>query len=269
MNKNELHMVTLLEELKKKYCVRGIKLEFEAEGTRLEEAIRLKHITDLAGLELNIKIGGCEAIRDMFDAEMLGASRIIAPMVESPYAFTKFIDSAKKVYGNHTSNIDLLVNIETQAAVNCFDQMLETQDISYLSGIVIGRVDLSSSMNIPRSEIDGTQILTMAKAVAAKAFRKGLDVVIGGGVSARSMPFFKAFPQEHITRFETRKIIFSCPEALLNPMKAFELASQFELLWLENKKDHYGRVSNEDKNRLAMLRSRINSCYTAKTDTVA
>jgi len=35
-------------------------------------------------LGLTLKIGGSEAIRDMFEARVLGVSRIVAPMVETP-----------------------------------------------------------------------------------------------------------------------------------------------------------------------------------------
>ena len=82
MNKLELQMTELLQDLKQNYHVSGIKAEFEAEGTRMEEAMRLKDVTSsVPGLCLNIKIGGCEALKDMFDAISLGAQRIIAPMV--------------------------------------------------------------------------------------------------------------------------------------------------------------------------------------------
>ena len=45
MNKLELQMTELLLDLKQNYHVTGIKAEFEAEGTRMEEAMRLKDVT--------------------------------------------------------------------------------------------------------------------------------------------------------------------------------------------------------------------------------
>src|SRR6266849_4499459 len=107
MNALECRMVTILCELKDKYHVTGVKAEFEAEGTRMEEAQRLKDVTTRAGLGLNIKIGGCEAIKDLFDAIALGSERIIAPMVESPYALKKFLGAINLVYPK-----DLRKNVE-------------------------------------------------------------------------------------------------------------------------------------------------------------
>ena len=70
MNLLEKKMLSLLKEMKEKYNVSGVKAEFEAEGTRMEEAMRLKEIATRADLEVTIKVGGCEAIKDMFDAAL-------------------------------------------------------------------------------------------------------------------------------------------------------------------------------------------------------
>ena len=64
-------MIDILIDLKNSYHAIGIKAEFEAEGTRLEEALRLKDIVSKAGLDLTIKIGGCEAIKDMYEAKLI------------------------------------------------------------------------------------------------------------------------------------------------------------------------------------------------------
>src|SRR5581483_8079899 len=137
MNKLELQMIDLLNDLKHNHHVSGIKAEFEAEGTRIEEAMRLKDVTANVGLGLNIKIGGCEAIKDMLDAVSLGAQRIIAPMVETPYALQKFIRAACLVYGDLENRVELLVNIETKTACEHFAEMLKIPEIKYLNGIVI------------------------------------------------------------------------------------------------------------------------------------
>ena len=68
MNALENKMLDVLKDLKENNHVIGVKAEFEAEGTRIEEALRLKEVVTKAGLELTIKIGGCEAIKDMYDA---------------------------------------------------------------------------------------------------------------------------------------------------------------------------------------------------------
>ena len=83
MNNLEKKMVEVLKDLKENYHVEGIKAEFEAEGTRMEEALRLKEVITKAGLDLTIKTGGCEAIKDMYDARSIGVTRIVAPMIES------------------------------------------------------------------------------------------------------------------------------------------------------------------------------------------
>ena len=46
----------------------------------------MRRITKAAGLQHNIKVGGCEAKTDIYSCEKLGVSGIVAPMVETSYA---------------------------------------------------------------------------------------------------------------------------------------------------------------------------------------
>jgi len=257
MNATERKMVEVLSDLRERFHVGGVKAEFEAEGTRMDEAMLLKNILARAGVPLNIKIGGCEAIKDMFDAIALGAERIIAPMVETPYALRKFIQAANIAFvnGGH-EDCELLINLETRTSFENFPAMLEVPEIGSLRGIVIGRVDLTGSMGLGRDQVNSDAVLDLCLPTVALARSRGLDVVVGGGVSADSLPFFQAFPAGHLQRFETRKIIFSCPGALSNPPAAFLRAVEFELLWLQNKKEYYGAIYREDDARIAMLEKR-------------
>jgi 4-hydroxy-2-oxoheptanedioate aldolase len=257
MNLLEKRMVELLTELKEEYNVSGVKAEFEAEGTRMEEAMRLKEISLKANLGLNLKIGGCEAIKDMFDAISLGVERIIAPMVETPYALKKYLSAVKLAFGNEeSSDVEYLINLETITSFKNFDEMLALPNIKELHGIVVGRVDLSGSMGLTREHINSQEVLDIALQMAQKAKSAGLSVVVGGGVSVHSKPFFKAFPSGHIDRFETRKVVFACPGALDNPEEAFLKAVEFEILWLKNKKNYYGAIHREDDARLEMMENR-------------
>lgn len=256
MNQLEIKMVELLNKMKSQYNVIGIKAEFEAEGTRLEEAMRLKDVCAQAGLGLNIKIGGCEALKDMFDAISLGAQRIIGPMVETPYALKKFIHASSIAFGERIDHVDLLVNIETEVAYNNFDDMLKLPEINQLDGIVVGRVDMVGSMGLTREYVNSDKILSMSLDLAKKAKAHGLDVVVGGAVSVDSIPFFQSFPDGHLDRFETRKVIFQCPQARQNSEEAFLHAVEFELMWLKNKQNYYTAIAHEDIERLKMMEAR-------------
>ena len=50
----------------------------------------MKKITKKAKLQLNVKIGGCEAKNDIYFCEWLKVNSMVAPMVESPYALKNF-----------------------------------------------------------------------------------------------------------------------------------------------------------------------------------
>ncbi len=257
MNLTEKKMVELLVELKEKYNVTGVKAEFEAEGTRIEEALRLKEVSLKAGLGMTIKIGGCEAIKDMFEAAAIGVEHLVGPMVETPYALKKYIKATQTAFNEDLrKNIDFLINVETITTVKNFDEMLKIPEIDGLDGIVVGRVDMTGSMGLNRDSVNKEEILKITTEIAVKAKEKKLDVVVGGAVSVDSLAFFKALPAGSIDRFETRKVVFQCPGALSNTETAFLKAVEFEILWLKNKKAYYGSIFREDDSRLMMMEER-------------
>lgn len=78
MNATEKKMLNILKKLRENYGVLAIKAEFEAEGSRTDELVMLNEVVFRADMKLFIKIGGCEAIRDLDQCRMLGASGIMA-----------------------------------------------------------------------------------------------------------------------------------------------------------------------------------------------
>jgi 4-hydroxy-2-oxoheptanedioate aldolase len=257
MNLLEKQMVDLLLHLKEENSVVGLKAEFEAEGTRLEEAMRLKEVSMKAGLHLTLKIGGCEAIRDMVEAANLGTSHLVAPMVETAYALKKSLGAVKIAFPEDLrSDMTFLINLETITAMRNFDEMLALPEAKHLGGVVVGRVDLTGSMGLTREDINSDQVKKLALDAAAKAKAAGKVVVVGGGVSVHSLPFFRSFPEGHLDRYETRKVVFQCPGALQNQEAAFLRAVEFELMWLKNKKNYYTQISREDDTRLVMMEER-------------
>jgi hypothetical protein len=257
MNTLENKMVVALKDLKENYHVIGVKAEFEAEGTRIEEALRLKEVVTRAGLDLTIKIGGCEAIKDMYDARSIGVANLVAPMIESPYALKKFLLSAKNAFpDDERKDIGLLINIETIEGYRNFDRMMEIPEIKELTGIVLGRVDMTGSLGLSREAVNGEQVFKIAEDILIKAKKRGLRCVVGGGVAKEALPFLQKLSGV-LDRYETRKVIFQSSEALAsNAEQGILKAVGFELMWLKNKREFYGLIYNEDRHRIDMLQAR-------------
>ena len=265
MNTLERKMVETLKDLKENHHVIGVKAEFEAEGTRLEEALRLKEVCMKADLGLTLKIGGCEAWRDMYECRVIGVERIVAPMVESAYALKKFLAATMLAFPpDERQQVLFAVNIETLSACHVFDEMLALPEIDQLNGLVMGRVDLTGSMGLTREDINSPAVFEITRDLLVKAKAHGLENAIGGGVSAHSLPFFRNLPPGSLDRYETRKVIFRCPEALNDRADQGILkAVGFELLWLKNKRDYYRMISLEDEQRISMMEARYKASIEA------
>ena len=259
MNHLEQKMLQTLIDLKEHHHVIGVKAEFEAEGTRLEEALRLKEVVTKAGLDLFIKVGGCEAIKDMFDARVIGVKGIVGPMIETAYAMQKYVKAFRFVFPQEErQQMDFLINVETTTGAENLDKMIAAPEFQEIAGIVLGRVDMTGSMGLSREDINSETIFKIAETFCRKIQKSGKKMVIGGGVSAHSLPFFARLPKGSLTKFETRKIIFDAPAALADPQadKGILKAVGFELMWLKNKRDFYGTIFKEDEQRLEMLEAR-------------
>lgn len=259
MNYLEKKMVNTLIDLKENHHVIGIKAEFEAEGTRLEEALRLKEVVTKAGLDLTIKIGGCEAIKDMYDARTIGVNAIVAPMIETAYAMKKYVQATKFVFPEEErKEVNFFINIETITGFNNLEEMINSPYFSDVDGIVLGRVDMTGSMGLTREDINSKEIFDIAYKLSEEMLKVNKYMIIGGGVSSHSLPFFKNLPPKSLTKFETRKIIFDAQSALAdkNADKGILKAVGFELMWLKNKREFYGMIFKEDEARLQMLETR-------------
>jgi len=259
MNATELKMVSTLQELKSVYAVSGVKAEFEAEGTRTDELMRLKEICLAAGVSLTLKIGGCEAVRDMYDARAIGVDYLVGPMVETPFALQKYLRAVDSVFpGDERKRIEFLINVETERAAKNFDDMLKLPEIKKLNGIVMGRVDLVGSMGLDRKSVNSDRVFEITVGLLKKAKARGMSCVVGGAIATDALPFLRAIPEGLIDRYETRKICFLCPQALGDDAeKGILKAVSFELLWLQNKRSYYRAISEEDDRRITMLEERV------------
>jgi len=259
MNTHEKKMVELLRYGKEYGGVVATKAEFEAEGTRTDELLRLLEIANRADVGLALKIGGCEAIRDLLEAKQFGVRYIIAPMVETPYALSKYIAAKEKIFpAPEQGDVTFLFNVETTTSYENIDSMLDlASQRPGCDGVVFGRVDFSGSIGLGRNGIESEQVTLAGETVARSCRSRGLQFVVGGAISSDALPNLRRFNAVHLDRFETRKMVFQSsalgseelPQALRN-------AVHFELLWLLNKRDYYGLLHIEDQERINMLESR-------------
>ena len=256
LNQKEKRMLDIIKELKNNYNIEGIKAEFEAEGTRKDEIIRLLEITRRANLEIFIKIGGCEAVTDLYECKILGAEGIVAPMIETPFAMEKYIKMIDKVYTiDEQKELKIAFNCETITSFNNIDEILEVGK-DKVTNISVGRVDLSGSLGISRENINNEEMFNKVKILLDKAKEKNIVAGMGGGISIDAIPFIKKLG-DLLDIFETRKIIFNNISDM-NLEEALKLSTEFELLYLKNKADYYDKISKEDLNRISMMEKRLN-----------
>lgn len=253
-------MLDILRQGKESYGYVGVKAEFEAEGTRIDELMRLYEIAHKADVNIGIKVGGCEAVKDLLECRQLGVEYIIAPMIESPYALSKFIDAKNKVFNQEErKNIRYLFNIETVDAYDKLDALIEqaTLNDDGIDGVVFGRVDFSLSKGLSRDDVNSDTVTSYILKVAEACRVKNLDMVVGGGISMDSLPMLRKIAEVHLTRFETRKVIFAGNAlGVKDVSRGLLQAVRFELLWLQNKRDYYGSIEREDDTRIYMLEER-------------
>jgi len=257
MNQAERQMVALLVDLRENHYFMSVKAEFEHEGARLEELLRLREITLRAGLGITFKIGGCEAVTDLRAARDLGVEGIVAPMVESAFAMKKFLAAVDEVYSvDELRDVGLHINVESIQGARSFPEMLEQPEFARLSGVTIGRGDLANSLGQDRNRINTDEMFRICKEIFAstKSRYPDAECILGNFPDCESFAFLDRFSPGVITGYERRKAMYhmgngwrdSCVEGLYKGLL-------FEKLWCENRRSYYAALSRSDTGYLKTL----------------
>jgi 4-hydroxy-2-oxoheptanedioate aldolase len=242
-----------LETLAKNYGVIGMKQSFEDEGVLLNDVVAFKRVTEICGIQSFVKIGGCEAKSDLYNCIRMGINGVIAPMVETQFALSKFTDMMK----DYPNRADAFIVVESKTSYENIDDILKYGE-GKLKGIVVGRSDFSKSYNLSKSEVDSDFIYDKVEEVLRKAKQYNYITVLGGSVSTRSTKFIKnMFSKGLLDRIETRNVVVELTKANISTIdNVIQKALDFEIEWLNYKLSISSKLSAEYSERIGLLKNR-------------
>jgi hypothetical protein len=226
----------------------SLKGEFEAEGLSRDSIAAESAFAARKGLDYLVKIGGCEAKSDMLFLLQVGIRSLVAPMIESPFAMSKYQAMLPDGAFDHVG-----VTIETIDAVKRIDDILDAG--VKLSEVTVGRTDLTASFN--GNGVDSPETIAMVKTVARAARQRGLKTTMGGSVSKTTQELLRADAElrDLIACVETRKCVMPVTGFVENG--ALEAAFEVEAQLLDRLVAHHGKIARSAETRVGQIRSRL------------
>ena len=231
----------------------GIKVSFEDEGALYNEIITMRNLTTAVDLELSIKIGGCEAKRDINDCMDLNCDTIVAPMVESKFALNKFFKSLESYKYDKKKGF----NLETIQSYDNLEELSSLFKLVYF--VTVGRVDFVGSLDKDRDFVDSPEMYEIVENVFKKARENNTMCYMGGAVSINSKEFIKKLIEKNlIDKFETRYIIYDVHSLDIKDLEnLLYWGNVFEVEWLKFIRARYMLHANKDFKRIKMIEERI------------
>lgn len=232
----------------------GIKQSFEDEGAQLDDVLTMRRVTELCDLSMYVKIGGCEAITDINNCVNMGIDNLIAPMVETEYSFKKFMTSVKNI-----KDTNFYFLCETKTAYENLDAILDLEEASNLSGIIVGRSDFTKSFKLDKSETDSDFIMKKVIDIFSRAKKRNLKTTMGGNISIGSSEYVRSMYRDGILdKIESRNVVVGLND---NNVQNFEetisAMLSYEISWLEFKALNYEGISSSYMSRIKTLKERI------------
>ena len=243
-----------LKKIKKNYKLIGIKSEFEAEGSSLGDIARLRMITSSLNIKLYVKIGGVEALNDIYNCLDLQVDGIIAPMVETKFGLKKFLEIFDRL--KLKKNPSLTINIETKSGIDNIKDILKHAS-GKINNVTIGRTDLSGSYFKKNIVPNSNFILDKIKLVSKMATKYKLKTTVGGSVNAETIRMYSKVKNisKLINKIETRKVMLPT-NIFLKKKAALKNALKFEEMYIMQKKEMIDLRLSSEIIRLSKLNTR-------------
>ncbi len=231
----------------------GFKTETEAEGSSRDDIWRMKVLATKYNKPLFVKIGGCEAVTDIFMCYQIEVDGIIAPMIESDFAAYKFFSAVRKIYGDKL--VKTVLNLESKTAIENLDKILAIGAKYGVTSINVGQTDLSTSYFdaniVPNSDFT----MNVIKQVAQKCQKLNIKVSLGGSIDLKTLTIIKndKLLLQNLFQIETRNIIFNTN----SDVKMLDKIKDFEIKIIQNRLDITRFDVEKNENRLKILNDRL------------
>lgn len=223
-------LLSIIDTLTEECPLVAFKKETEAEGASLTSLNELRALSRYVRKPLYVKIGGAEAISDIKTCQNIDVDGIIAPMIESDFAASKFVQAMGSVYPAE-SLPQLIINIESRISVQNLASILEvTQD--HIHHITIGRSDLSASYQGQHYLPDDAALMDIVATICEQT-PNHITITLGGQIKASTLGVIAQYPNiaTRISQVETRNVVFDYAQV---KAEHIEQALAFEKCLLEH-----------------------------------
>ena len=170
----------------------GVKQSFEDEGVLFDDVVKIKRLCDSLGAYVSVKIGGCEAVSDINNCLLLDVNGIVAPMVESEFALQKFVEAViTNVDVDTREKMNFYINVESKTAYENLDKILSSPSSKLLTGVVVGRSDLTKSFGYGKQDVTSNEMCNIVTDILKQCKDYGFKTLMGGNIGSSSIEFIK------------------------------------------------------------------------------
>ena len=238
----------------------GIKQSFEDEGVFFDDVVKIKRLCDSLDAYVSVKIGGCEAISDINNCLLLNVNGIVAPMVESEFALQKFVEAViTNININMREKMNFYINVESKTAYENLDKILSSPSSKLLTGVVVGRSDLTKSFGYGKQDVVSNKMCEIVTDILKQCKDYGFKTLMGGNIGSSSIGFIKGLYEKNLlNNIETRNVIIDLDKVKINELDdLIKNALIFESSWLNYKADYYNKIGNQYVDRSKTILDRI------------
>jgi len=238
----------------------GVKQSFEDEGVLFDDVVKIKRLCDSLGAYVSVKIGGCEAVSDINNCLLLDVNGIVAPMVESEFALQKFVEAViTNVDVDTREKMNFYINVESKTAYENLDKILSSPSSKLLTGVVVGRSDLTKSFGYGKQDVTSNEMCNIVTDILKQCKDYGFKTLMGGNIGSSSIEFIKKLYNKNLlNNIETRNVIIDLNKADINDLdNLIKNSLFFESSWLNYKAEYYNKIGTEYIERSKTILDRI------------